>query len=373
MKYHHTESRDAAEIAAELSQAFGNDARALIVFHSPDIDEVGLGAALDAAFADVPRIACSTAGEISTQRFTQGGVSACAFVDAEVSAVAASLADFRETDVATGTARAVGELEEALGSRLRDLDPERHVGIVLIDCVHGVEDATHVALANAAPFLTFVGASAADNLGFQRTTQYANGATTDHGAALMVLRLDVPFRLIKTQCFKSSGVTFEANRVDRRVVRELGGRPAAVAYGEAIGVAPEALDFGSTFARPLGVMIDGVPWVRQPAPPFNVEGSLQMGCEIPEGSEVHVLEPEGDLPSGLTNVISGLNAELGEIGGALFFDCALRLGALQGAGQVDEYRELIDFPACGFHTHGETYLGFMHQTLTALFVGPTGS
>jgi len=30
---------------------------------------------------------------------------------------------------------------------------------------------------------------------------------------------------------------------------------------------------------------------------------------------------------------------------------------------------LIEFPAAEFHTHGESWLGHMHQTLTAIYLG----
>ena len=56
---------------------------------------------------------------------------------------------------------------------LRELDPQRFVGIALLEGAKGQEERLNEALGNVAPLLSFVGGSAGDNITFSGTWVFA--------------------------------------------------------------------------------------------------------------------------------------------------------------------------------------------------------
>jgi hypothetical protein len=185
----------------------------------------------------------------------------------------------------------------------------------------------------------------------------------------MLLELTHPFRISKACHFEPTETHFRVTRAEGRRLLELDGRPAADVYAEYIGCAPDALSFDNLFPNPAGLVIDGKAWVRQVVPPVQDRGAITLGCAVAEGAELYFLKPRLGLVGHLRQEIVLARAELGQIRGALLFDCALRRLELEATHMKDAYARLIEFPAAGFHTHGESWLGHMHQTLTAIYFG----
>jgi FIST N domain len=73
-----------------------------------------------------------------------------------------------------GIAAAFSAWERELGSTMLDLDPDRWVGIVLIDGLSGAEERIMDRIGNLTNLL-FVGGSAGDDLAFARTLVAADG------------------------------------------------------------------------------------------------------------------------------------------------------------------------------------------------------
>lgn len=369
MRVGHSTRETAEEVAQELGEQLGNaPAGLLVVFAAPDRD----GAAIARALYDhIPGlsgvIGCSTAGEISREKTSMGGVSA-AVLDEEVVRCAVALADY-EGGVAAGVKTAVRAIESSLDAPLRTLDSARYAALVLIDSTNAVEEETHVQLGNHAPTLPFVGGSAGDNLAFASTTVFTHDRETQHGAVIAVLEMARPFRISKTCHFSPIGREHTVTRSEGRFLHELDGRPAAEVYAEHVGVAPAELSFDNLFANPIGLVIDGQPWIRQVNPPFHKEGSIVLGCELAQGSKVHFLKGNHDIVGHLATEMDAMRDEIGEFQGAILFDCALRRLEMEATDAVERYRKLLGFPVAGFHTHGESWIGHMHQTLTGLFIG----
>ena len=138
------------------------------------------------------------------------------------------------------------------------------------------------------------------------------------------------------------------------------------AYARAVGVRPDELD-GAVFMRhPLGIMVDDEPWIRSPQQVLP-DGGIRFYCQILEGMEVHVMRPT-DL-TGETRAAVGRAREAlgGAPGGALLFNCILRRLELDATGGHPQFHEAFrGFPAAGFHTYGESWLGHINQTCTGL-------
>jgi hypothetical protein len=365
---------DAAAAVREVIEGFGAvDAGAVVFFASPALDGDAVRAGLAGRFPGVPVVGCTTAGEFTQARTTTGGLSAVALPRDVVRRSAVALADLGG-GVAAGIRSAVGEIEQRLGSPLRDLDPARYVGIALIDGMHGDEEEVNEALGNAAPLMSFVGGSAGDDLAFRQTLVSVGTTASTHGAALLVLELAVPFAVVKTCSFEEAGRSFTITRADasQRVVWELDGRPAAEAYADAVGLAAGAeIDSSAFMSHPLGLMIDGRPWIRSPQQVVP-GGGIKFYCQILEGMTVELMRST-DLVAETRAAMRAAAEEVGgEVSGAVMFNCILRrleIDAKQAQQPFVDAVAALGAPSAGFHTYGESWLGHMNQTLTAIVFG----
>jgi len=364
---------DAAAAVREVIEGFGAvDAGAVVFFASPALDGDVVRAGLAGRFPGVPVIGCTTAGEFTETRTTTGGLSAVALPRDVVRSSAVALADLG-AGASAGIRAAVGELEQRLGSPLRDLDPQRYVGIALIDGMHGDEEEVNEALGNAAPLLSFVGGSAGDDLAFAQTLVSVGTTASTHGAVLLVLELAVPFAIVKTCSFEEAGTSFTITRADlaQRVVWELDGRPAAEVYAAAVGRTADDLDASAFMSHPLGLMIDGRPWIRSPQQVVP-GGGIKFYCQILEGMTVELMRST-DLVAETATALRRAAAEVGgEASGAVMFNCILRrleTDAKQAQQPFVDAVAALGAPSAGFHTYGESWLGHMNQTLTAIVFG----
>jgi hypothetical protein len=347
----------------------GRRAAAVVWFASSQYDPAALAGPLAGAFAEAQVIGCSTAGEFTDRGTGTGGISAVAFPEGMFVRVVATLAEL-DGDVATGTDAAVAAVERTLGP-LRGLDPARHLGLVLIDGMHGDEERVNERLGNAAPLLDIVGGSAGDDLEFRGTWVAVGDRVSRHGAAFLVAETGVPSRVVKTCSFTPSGRTLRITKADvaSRTVLEFDGRPAAEAYAQAVGVSPDRIDGSVFMSHPVGLMIDGVPWIRSPQA-ATPEGHLRFYAQILEGMDVEVMD-SGDLVGETAATVEEAVRSLGgRSGGGVMFNCILRRLEIDAKGLAEPFVDAFKgAPVAGFHTYGETWLGHVNQTLTGVIFG----
>jgi hypothetical protein len=358
MRVAHTSAVDVDQIVVDLERGLGDASNVVVLFFAPSRPGAEVVQRLSARWPTAKIIGCSTAGEIATGRAQNNSVVAATLPKTFVPRAAVACADYSR-GVARGIGEAVARLEETL-EPLGRLDPQRYVGLIFIDSTHGLEEATHIELGNRAPLLPFVGGSAGDDLAFKKTEVVTSSGATCHGCALMVLEVARPFRVARACHFVPTAVHHRVTRIDGRRLIELDGEPAAMVYARHLGCTPETLSMDKLFMNPAGIVIDGQAWVRQANPPVVDHGAITLGCEVALGAELYFLQRRTDLVSHLNEEIAAARAELGEIRGALLFDCALRRLELEATHEKERYVQLIDFPAAGFHTHGESWLGHMH-------------
>jgi hypothetical protein len=365
----------AAQVVAELTDQLrtglaGTPAGVVLFFAAADYLPEDLAGPLTAAFPEATVLGCSTAGEFTDSAWGSGGVSAIALPTSLVVRSAAALVDL-SADPATGVGAGVGAIEAALGTELRTLDPTRHLGLVLIDGVHGAEEAVNEALGNAAPLLDVVGGSAGDNLVFEQTWVAVGDQVSRCGAALVVCETTGPFTVLKTCTFTPSTTKLRVTRADvqARIVYEFDGRPAPQAYADAIGVHPQDLGTEAFMAHPLGLMVDGAPFIRSPQL-LTADGGIRFYCQILDGMEVEVMQP-GDI---IAETAAALDTALATLDGTasagVLFNCILRRLELDAKGETQTFVDTFkDVPLAGFHTYGESWLGHMNQTLTGVLFG----
>lgn len=345
-------------------------ASAVVWFASAEYDPAEFAGPIAAAFPGASVVGCSTAGEFTHTGTGTGGATAFALPAGIAVRAVAALGDL-SADVAAGTDAAVAQVEAALGSPLRALDPSSHLAVVLIDGMHGDEELVNERLGNAAPVLDVVGGSAGDDLAFESTWVAVGDTVSRHGLALLVLETAVPFRVVKTCSFVPTGRKLTITRADvaNRTVLEFDHLPAVEAYADAVGIETEAVDGTAFMSHPVGLMIDGQPWVRSPRAVVGT-GGLAFYAQILEGMEVEVLSAT-DLVGETRAALEAATAELGgRASGALMFNCILRRLQMDAEGTGGRFVESFGgVPTAGFHTYGETWLGHVNQTLTGIVFG----
>jgi hypothetical protein len=348
---------------AELRQQYGDgEPRVVIFFGSPRYRPAALSRQMREAFPNACIAGCTTAGEISGGEMLTGSLVAL-FLDGDVAANAACTV-IEELSSEFQVEAALASLARQLGNEVSSLDMHRYVGVVLVDGLSGAEERLIEKLGDATD-LIFVGGSAGDDLRFERTHVFADGNSYSGAALLLLLELPQGFDIVKTQSFRPAARTLVATKVDeaRRTVLEFDGRPALDVYAEALGVTRgEAA--GQFLQHPLGLMVNGEPFVRSPQRVENL--SIVFYCHVKKDMELAVLEAT-DIVADTRRAIEAKMAELGVIRGLIDFQCILRAIQLREENRCGQYGRIFgDIPMAGFSTYGEAYLGHMNQTSTIL-------
>ena len=348
---------------AELRAGLGGMApKVVLFFSSPVYDAAAISRQMQCAFPDACVAGCSTAGEIAGARMLSGSVAAM-FLDEEM-VEDASVVVVENLD--SGADLLVGpfaRLESHFQASAASWDIGKYVGLVLADGLSGAEERLVEKLGDATDVF-FVGGSAGDDLKFQATRVFAEGKAWANAAVLVVMRLRRGFEIVKTQSFQPAGKSLVATAVDeaRRTVIEFDHKPALEAYAETLGVPPAAAA-DRFFQHPLGLMVDGEPFVRSPQ---RADGSkIVFYCHIREGMELEVLNGT-DIVADTRAVVEARKAQ-GGIRGMIDFQCILRTVQLRNEDRCARYAAIFDgIPMVGFSTYGEAYLGHLNQTSTML-------
>jgi len=365
----HTTERDAVAVVAGLAAKLTVASPvAVLFFASHEHDGAAISAGLRAKYPSAEVIGCTTAGELTEGVSATGGVSALAIGRDKARRASAALARFGSS-TGEGIRSATAEIATHLEIDLRDADPNRYVGIVLVEGLRMKEEAANEALGNQAPLLSFVGGSAGDNLEFKVTRVFCNGKESDDGAALLLLDVAVPFVIAKTCSFVPLSSALKVTRADveNRVIYELDGRPVLEVYAEALGKSASELSAAVFMTNPLGLMIDGKAWIRSPQQ-ILPDGSLKLYCQVLEGTPIHVMQTT-DLVEDTKSEMARVRESLGgTLSGGLAFNCILRRLELDERHLHEAFLETFaGTQMAGFHTYGESLLGHINQTLTGLW------
>jgi hypothetical protein len=359
-----------AEAAADLIDRLdGVDPSAVLMFFSHTRDGGALVRAMRDRFPAAEVVGCTSAGEFTEGSYGVGGVVAMAVSRHKAPSAAAAIARF-DGSVQDGVRTSVQVLSEKLGKNLRECDPTRYVGLVLLEGLKRKEEAANEALGQVAPFLSFVGGSAADDYSFTETRVHANDQVSTDGAALLVLEMSARFTPMKTCSFRPRPESFRVTRADptRRVVYELDGQPIVEVYSRVLDISPQRLGRLSFASHPLGLMIDGQPWIRSPQE-VQPDGGILFACQLLEGMPVHVMDPTDLIEDTRRAFADGERTLGGPLAGAILFNCVHRRYELEERKLTQPFLGLLQFPAVGFHTYGESWLGHINHTLTGLLFG----
>ncbi len=351
-----------ATITAALA---GFEPALVLFFASPLFEGTAVSAAMASAFPGATVFGCSSAGELTTGRMLNGAITALAFSREAMGDVCVRVVE--EVRNGMDVDAAFNAFQEYYGISTHDLDPARHVGIVLVDGLCRREEALMDRIGDLT-MVNFIGGSAGDDFQFRQTQVFANGRAYTNAAVLALLRPTLPFTFVKTQSFVPLDRTLlvtEANEEAREVI-SFNGKPAAQAYAEALGI---TLEEASRHLKhnPLGLIIDGVPFVRSPQ---RIQGNgMLFYCGIREGMELSLLEAT-DIIADTRAALDEARRKLGRLSGVISFNCIMRVQELEQNGLAEQYGALFkDVPTAGLGTYGEQFIGHINQTATMLVFG----
>ncbi|NJM94634.1 MAG: hypothetical protein HC842_08215, partial [Cytophagales bacterium] len=335
-------------------------------FASPQYPAATLAKEMSQAFVGIEQMGCTTSGEISTGRMSDGSLVAMAFgadtLDETHVAVLSGLKEGVELGPVFDT------WEKKLGQAMNQLSPDEYLGLVLIDGLSGMEEEVNERITDRTD-VVFVGASSGDDLKFEQTAIFVNGEAMQDAAVLALWKPKVPFQLLKTQSFEITDQVMVPTRVEeeKRLVHEFNGMPATQAYAQALGVTEEQLgDY--LFKNPLGLIYNkNEPFVRSPR---VIDGtSIYFYCGIKEGIELKLLR-SGDIVNDTRAALNQAADDMQGIEGIINFNCILRTLDLKQSNRTEEYAKLFSkVPTIGFSTYGESFIGHINQTATMVLLG----
>jgi len=339
------------------------EAKLVLYFASSKFPPDEISRKMQAGFPDAAVFGCSTAGEIISGKMLDESVVAMAFNAQAIGDVKIEVIE--NLQERGGVNKTFASFEKHFGEPMAAMDPQKYVGIILVDGLSGAEEKLIETVGDLTN-VVFIGGSAGDDLKFTSTHLYADGKSYSNAAILALLKPATEFSFIKTQSFCDLGKTLEVTSADeqKRMVFEFNGKPAAVAYAEAVGTTVD--EVAKHFMHnPVGLVIEDEPYVRSPQQ-IKENGSMAFYCGVGEGMELSLLEST-DIIKDTRDAVKQTAEELGKISGIINFNCILRTLELKQKNLTKEYGEIFTaIPTIGFSTYGEAYIGHINQTATML-------
>ena len=360
---------DRPNAMSALSRALGPgplDLVLLFVASTADFPSVIAEAA--AVFAPARLVACTTAGEICDDGYTEGEIVAVGFPASNFRARTIVVEDMSAID-----GQALVDRMIVLRHDLFRAEPEwdQEFNFLVVDGLSTKEDELTHRLAAGLGGVPLFGGSAGDGIEYQRTFVADGGIVYRNAAVLTLIRTRCPVTVFRTDHLKPTPTRMVVTDADpaRRIVREINAEPAAREYARILGKDPDQLTTFTFAAHPVVVRMGGQHHVRS-IQRVTEDGELVFFCAIDEGLVLTLAEPE--------DMVEHLSRELGKLGALerpdiiLACDCILRRREAEEKQMIGAIsRTLAANRVVGFSTYGEQ-MGALHvnQTLTGVAIYP---
>lgn len=359
-----SQKENVIELVEDLHSQIGDfDARFIQVYASPKYNVVELNEYLYQIFGEVPMIGCTTAGELVTGKMLDQSVVLMAMSSEIVSDVKIEiLENIDKSDI--GVEKAFRSFSRHYGAGMMNLDTTKYVGLLLIDGLCKKEEEINERIGDLTN-ISFIGGSAGDDMAFKQTFVFANGKVYGNAAILALMKSNVPFEIVKTQSFETTGKGLVVTKSDEknRTVLEFNGKPAVSEYAKMVGTTPKyAQNYFSK--NPVGIVFQNDVYVRSPQHIEN--GRMVFYCSMKEGMELELLESKNIVDYTKNDLETAMSKQK-ETAAIINFNCILRTIELKEKKQTDAYGALFNsVPTVGFSTYGESYIGHINQTSTIL-------
>ena len=254
---------------------------AVFLFVSSDADFPSIIQAAEQAFPDTPVSACTTAGEISADGYSEGGI------------------------VAVGLPTSYFAVRTIFVENLKNINHQQLVGQFLhdrhdmavdhptwnyefaftpVDGLSMGEEALLQALAPGMGGIGLFGGSAGDGLRFEQTWVAHQGKVRTNAALVSVVRTRCPVKVFSLDHFSPTDnflVVTEANP-DLRTVTEINAEPAMSEYARILGLPEDQVDMHAFASRPLAIRVGDTHHLRG-IMRGEAQGTLEFAAAIDEG------------------------------------------------------------------------------------------
>jgi hypothetical protein len=362
-------SRDEKKAVSEFKQAVWQPAiEAVIFFCSSKYNLEVLGCELATHF-NCPLIGCTTAGEISTLGYQEGGIVGASLSSEELRIHRHTLSPLSQFSLSESEKMASairGNL-----SLINGFEREKMFGFILIDGLSMLEETTIASLYTSFEGIPIIGGSAGDDLELKKTFIYEDGQFKSDAAVFAVIETTLPFKTFKTQHFQPTERKIVITGADpkSRIINEINGEPAAIEYARVLGLELDALNPTVFSENPLLLKIGGEWYVRS-IQKHNADNSLSLFSAIEEGL-VLTIGTGADIIKNFKDQVTLFEKEIPQNRFLILCDCILRQLELKNRGLIDEINLLLgDCSAIGFNTYGEQFNSIhVNQTLTGVVIG----
>ncbi|MFD2176485.1 nitric oxide-sensing protein NosP [Veronia pacifica] len=354
------------ELARQLD---AEDIGFILFFCSSAYELSALAPAMDDAFAGISVMGCTTAGEITSQGYSESSISALGF-SRDLFTICGTRVPLSDFDLQKAQ-HCVNSLVSCCSRDQKAPINDNTFVLTLIDGLSPSEENFLVTLDTALGGIPHFGGSAGDDQNLANTHVYHQGQFYSESAIVVMFNTLCPFEVFTTHHIESLDSKLVVTRADceHRRVYEFNAEPAAVVYAREIGVSLEDLKPQVYATNPLAVMIGDQYFVRS-IQKVNDDLSLDFYCAMDDGVVVTAMRP-GDIFANLSKTLDSAIERLGSIEVTLGCDCFLRRLEIEHNMALASARSALrDYRIVGFNTYGEQLNGIhMNQTLTGVVIG----
>lgn len=346
----------------------------VLFFCSVEYDLARLGIGLENEFPDVRISGCTSAGEITSEGYDRGCITAIGF-DRRYFSIECALIQkmdrFTLLDAQNVIDRLLSSCREA---RLAPIKGNTFA-ITLLDGLSSREEVVLATLNSALGSIPQFGGSAGDDERLTDTHVFYDGRFYAGAATVLLVNTPLDFRVFSTHHMTEGDKKLVVTKAcaDSRTVYELNAEPAAQAYARAVGTTVKALNREVFALKPLGVKIGGHYFVRS-IQRVNSDMSLTFYCAVETGIVMTTMEP-GSLLETVRNQLEASERIVGRPLVTIGCDCFLRRLEAELTGESQAVSDFLrHHKVIGFNTYGEQFNGMhINQTFTGVVIGQPDS
>ena len=362
-----TAAVEPTEAVSQLRQQLAiREVSGLLFFCSSSYNLKELSIHLSQAF-DFPIVGCTTAGEIS-DTMESNSIVALAFNANNFAFhhhLIEDLDDFKLSDAM----KIANKIESGLKFS-ENYVTNKNFGFLLTDGLSKSEEKITALIYQALGGVNILGGSAADDTS-EKTQVYCSGEFYSNASVFTLIEIKDSFGIFKIQHFIPTQKELITTQVDfqNRVVNEINGMPAAIAYADANGLDVNNLSQLDFATYPLMLNIADQWYIRSITSIYE-DFSLQFHCAIDCGLPLSVGEGI-DMVQSVEDEVSQILDTFDEIYFTLGCDCIFRkleIAYKNYQHRIEPLLKKINF--IGFNGFGEQYNGIhFNQTMVGVTVG----
>ncbi len=363
-----TASTNSAEAVLQLyNQITIQDVAGLLFFCSSSYDLDDLSTAINQQF-DFPVYGCTTAGEISDTMSFDSIVALVLNADSFVvhSRMVRDLENFKLSDAM----KIKNDIENSLSFSDRYI-LSQNFGFLFIDGLSRKEEKITSLFYQAFGGINILGGSIADDYNMKQTHIFYSSQFHTNAAMLSLIEIKDSFGIFKMQNFIPTQKELITTQVEfnNRIVNEINGIPAAIAYAEINNLDAHNLTKLDLAMHPLMINVANQWYIRSIS---NVRSdlSLQFHCAIDYGLPV-TIGKSVDMVQLFEEEVKQILSAFDEIYFTLGCDCIFRKIEIidkKYKKNIETLLKKIKF--VGFNSYGEQYNGIhFNQTMIGITVG----